>query len=481
MGQKCGIPVAVLRQATGLAGIAMAVSLSACVELGEPEPIAATSVSHGVETRTQRLARLTDKDAGGNPAFGAAIADEPAAALVARQVLEQGGNAADAATALYFALSVTWPAAAGLGGGGICLARNADERTVESIAFLARSPQNGGAVAVPGNVRGFALLQSRYGNRPWASVVGPAERMAATGFPVSRAAAGQFADAAALIAAAPALQAHFSGEGGALPRELDRVTRGDLATTLAAIRNQGVNGFYAGTTARRLVDEAARVGGALSLADLRDYRPEVAPAQRLPMTAANVAVPAEALGAGLYAGALWRNIEKAGASELAELARRTAASLGATDAPGRDYGSTAFAAIDGRGGAVACAVTMNGAFGAGHVAEGTGIVFSANPQQAASGIASAYLMPVIVTSANGSRVFFSGAGAGAPKGAAAIQHAARAALAGPEAVTSALAASPADARSPAHAIACPDGQPTGACVLATGPRGDGMGVTALGF
>ena len=465
MGQKCGFPVAVLRQATGLAGIAMAVSLSACVELGEPEPIAATSVSHGVETRTQRLARLTDKDAGGNPAFGAAIADEPAAALVARQVLEQGGNAADAATALYFALSVTWPAAAGLGGGGIC---------------LARSPQNGGAVAVPGNVRGFALLQSRYGNRPWASVVGPAERMAATGFPVSRAAAGQFADAAALIAAAPALQAHFSGEGGALPRELDRVTRGDLATTLAAIRNQGVNGFYAGITARRLVDEAARVGGALSLADLRDYRPEVAPAQRLPMTAANVAVPAEALGAGLYAGALWRNIEKAGAAELAELARRTAASLGATDAPGRDHGSTAFAAIDGRGGAVACAVTMNGAFGAGHVAEGTGIVFSANPQQAASGIASAYLMPVIVTSANGSRVFFSGAGAGAPKGAAAIQHAARAALAGPEAVTSALAASPADARSPAHAIVCPDGQPTGACALATGPRGDGMGVT-LGF
>ncbi|MEX1154719.1 gamma-glutamyltransferase, partial [Parvibaculum sp.] len=381
---------------------------------------------------------------------------------------------------LYFALSVTYPAAAGLGGGGVCLARNAGERTIESISFLARSPRGGGAIAIPGNVRGFALLQARYGKRPWTAVLGPAERMAATGFPVSRAGARQLADAAALIAASPSLRGSFAGKDGERARELDHVTRVELAAVLALIRSQGVNGFYAGQTARALVDEARLAGGAMSLEDLRDYRPDVAPAQMLSSPAGAVAVPAQALGAGVFAAALWRDTEKASAAELADIARRTAVSLGVTENLGRDFGSTAFATIDGKGGAVACAVTMNGAFGAGRVAEGTGIVMAANPQQASGGIASAFLMPVIVTSANGTRVFFSGAGAGAPEGAAAIQHAARSALAGTGAVAAALAASPADARSPAHAIACPEGLATGACSLAVGPRGDGMGVTAAG-
>ena len=85
-------------------------------------------------------------------------------------------------------------------------------------------------------------------------------------------------------------------------------------------------------------------------------------------------------------------------------------------------------------------------------------------------------MPVIVTSNSGTQIFFSGAGAGEPKGAASILGAARSALA--DTVADALAASPADARSPAHAISCPHGNVTGACTLAVGPRGDGMGVVS---
>ncbi|MDO8838195.1 MAG: gamma-glutamyltransferase [Parvibaculum sp.] len=483
MGQNCEVSITARRALILLAGLAMTVSLAACALEEPPEPVRGKAVSRGVETRTERQGRLTERDSDrADPLFGGvAVADEPSAVLVAREILEQGGNAADAAAALYFALSVTYPAAAGLGGGGVCLVRDAQERTVESIAFLARSPRGGGAVAIPGNVRGFALLQSRYGTRPWAAIVGPAERLAATGFPLSRAGARQLADAAPLIAASPSLQAGFARPDGERPRELDRVTRVELAGTLALIRSLGVNGFYAGQTARALVAEASRAGGALSLDDLRDDRPEVAPAQMLSMpAAAAVAVPAPTAGAGVFAAALWRDLEKTGPAELAEAARRTAVSLGVTENIDRDFGSTAFATVDGAGGAVACAVTMNGAFGLGHVAEGTGIVLSANPQQAARGIASAFLMPVIVTGANGSRIVFSGAGAGAPKGAAAIQHAARSALAGPDAVAAALAASPADARSPAHAIACPEGQAASACSPVAGPRGDGMGIVAAG-
>ena len=53
------------------------------------------------------------------------VGDEPFAVRTAAQVLAQGGSAADAAAAMFFARSVTYPVSAGLGGGGICIVRDA--------------------------------------------------------------------------------------------------------------------------------------------------------------------------------------------------------------------------------------------------------------------------------------------------------------------------------------------------------------------
>jgi hypothetical protein len=95
-----------------------------------------------------------------------------------------------------------------------------------------------------------------------------------------------------------------------------------------------------------------------------------------------------------------------------------------------------------------------------------------------AGLASAFLAPVIVTGASGEYVRLSGAGAGAPKGAAAIQYVGRNAQT-IDAANAALAIGPADARSPANAIVCPDGIASGSCGFAINPGGNGMAATGI--
>src|SRR5262249_56644104 len=97
---------------------------------------------------------------------GAVVADEPRAVTVARDVLVHGGTVADAAVALYFTLAVTLPSEAGLGGGGICIIHQANEKRTEVLDFLPHAAAAGG-VAVPSNVRGMAALHARYGRTRW--------------------------------------------------------------------------------------------------------------------------------------------------------------------------------------------------------------------------------------------------------------------------------------------------------------------------
>jgi len=94
------------------------------------------------------------------------VGDEPIAVRAGATILSQGGSAVDAVTTTYFALAATFPVAAGLGGGGICIVHDGTTGRSEEFDFLPRDASGGGAYAVPGNVRGFAMMQNSIGSLP---------------------------------------------------------------------------------------------------------------------------------------------------------------------------------------------------------------------------------------------------------------------------------------------------------------------------
>jgi gamma-glutamyltranspeptidase/glutathione hydrolase len=119
---------------------------------------------------------------------------------------------------------------------------------------------------------------------------------------------------------------------------------------------------------------------------------------------------------------LFANAARSADPESAVVAavRQSLASFGISALP-PDLGGTGFAAIDRNGQVATCAVTLNGAFGAGHSAGNSGVVL-ANSPSTPSGIAGAFLTPVIARDGDG-RAALAGVGAGGPNGTAAITYA----------------------------------------------------------
>jgi gamma-glutamyltranspeptidase / glutathione hydrolase len=366
----------------------------------------------------------SDKSA---PSTGFVVGDEPEAVRVGATILAHGGNAVDAVTAAYFALSVTYPVAAGLGGGGLCIVHDPVHSKTEAIDFLAHQPSRGGAYAVPGNVSGFSLLQSIYGRLPWQRVISPAEGAAAAGFPISEALAARLASSQDYIRLDAGLSAQFLDESGHVKPVGTIVTSPALAETLSQIRSLGPEAFYRGGIASQLVAYSSGEGGGISADDLAAYEPRRVAPNTVRVGGESAFLPPPTTGAGKFAGALLSRLTDAaghpmpknnlGAS-VAAATRATMDAFGLSSLP-KDLGATGFAAEDTDRLSVACAVTMNGPFGTAHTAKGTGVTLATAPNSAQTGLAAAFLTPVIATNSESS-ISLAGAGAGGPNGTAAI-------------------------------------------------------------
>ena len=391
--------------------------------------------------------------------FGGVVGDEPNSVVAARNILASGGNAADAAVALYFTSAVTYPAGAALGGGGACLVYDPDENRVEALEFPATAPNavRAGATvnnAVPAAPRGMSALQARYGRLQWRQLLGQAEQMARIGHPISRALARDIALVAGPLFADPVMAKLFARPDGTPLQEGDSLVQLDLAALLTIIRTRGPGTFYNGDLARKLVEATQAAGGSLTIEDMREYRPVWRDSIWLRYEFERMHVVPPPGAGGVILLQMWNMLTDGGRYDgaadderghlLAAIGMRAFADRGTTMPIAEqisedraedlmaDYrpdartpagslpsqpvafrespAGSSFVVIDGDGGAVACTITLNSLFGIGRIAAGTGIVLAAAPSSA--GRETSSQTPVLLVSHDTKQVLFAGAASG---------------------------------------------------------------------
>lgn len=342
----------------------------------------------------------------GSPGFvrgflGGIAAEDPAAALVGRQVLSAGGTAVDAAVAAGFAMAVTLPSRVGIGGGGACLVFDPAKAATEAVLFLpgARQGTPAGAdrpAAVPLLARGLFALHTRRSSRPFEELMAPAEQMARFGTEVSRGLAADLAAVAGPLLADPGAQAVFGRPGGGAKQAGEPLLQPELAGTLGQLRLAGVGDLHQGTLARRLEEVSRTAGGSLTLEELRSALPTLGQPIDLPVRGGDriAFLPPPADG-GLAAAAAFEALR--GGADISGAAERGLAAVAAWRAQGGDPvalvsapglpaarfaalpASAGLVAFDRAGVAVSCAFTLNNLFGTGRMAPGMGFLLAAAP------------------------------------------------------------------------------------------------------
>ena len=207
---------------------------------------------------------------------------------VGYEILQQGGNAIDAAVAVGFSLAVTLPRAGNLGGGGFMLIYKADSNKVHSIDYRSAAPNlaksemyltNSGVKrfgnivnAVPGTVAGLIKAHKEHGKLPLKKVLKPSIDLAKKGFKVS------YDLNYALKWAKDHLQANKVSKkkfyiNSNKPLPVDSLFRQpNLAKTLSLISRKGEKAFYSGEIAEWIVKDAKLNGGLIRKDDLASYK-----------------------------------------------------------------------------------------------------------------------------------------------------------------------------------------------------------------
>ena len=246
-----------------------------------------------VSTNLNAAGRTAIRGYNGAVASSSAIASE-----VGIQILQDGGNAIDAAVATAFAMAVTHPSAGNIGGGGFLVYHGVNGETT-TFDFREKAPLASTkdmyldadgkvinnemgpidhfsikAVGVPGTVAGLELAHQRLGSLDWSKLLTPSVELARQGIPITFKLHDDFNNPRrkSWFGNYPSSQKIFYKDNGKpyLPGDLWK--QNDLADTLERIQSEGRNGFYGGKTAQLIADFMATNDGLITLEDLRKYR-----------------------------------------------------------------------------------------------------------------------------------------------------------------------------------------------------------------
>ena len=204
---------------------------------------------------------------------------------IAAEILSNGGNAIDAGAALGFALAVTLPRAGNIGGGGFMLLHVAKLNKTIAIDFRETAPSaarqemffddDGNVVldetyrfshkssAIPGSVAGLAHIVEEYGTMTLAEVLAPAIRLARDGIEVTYDLAADLAFSQRLKNNPASLRKFYKPDGSNY--EVGEIFKQpDLAWTLSEIAAEGVDAFYRGSVAKKIVADMEAHNGLIT-------------------------------------------------------------------------------------------------------------------------------------------------------------------------------------------------------------------------
>jgi gamma-glutamyltranspeptidase/glutathione hydrolase len=209
-------------------------------------------------------------------------------AEVAKNILQNGGNAVDAAIAAQFVLAVTLPEAGNIGGGGFMLIYK--DKKSDFIDYREQAPlsahrdmyldENGNVIpnqsvigilssGVPGTVAGMWLAHQKHGSLPWKDLVQPSLNLAEKGFKVHPALAKSIEEYIVSLKSR-GFEVNFKDYfAGAKANETFQQL--ELADTLKRVRDQGRDGFYKGQTAKIISDFMRQENGLVTEQDLLSY------------------------------------------------------------------------------------------------------------------------------------------------------------------------------------------------------------------
>ena len=222
---------------------------------------------------------------------GAVTSAHPLASMVGAAMMQEGGNAFDAAIATQLSLAVVFPGAGNIGGGGFMLARKVNGELIgidyreaapasasrdmyldaQGNPIDGKSTRGSSASGIPGSIAGMISTHA-YAKLPFAKLIEPAIEFAEFGYVISeREAKGLNADRANFLK-------HSSAPSAFTQKEVwkagDTLIQLELAATLKRIQAKGLAGFYEGATAAYIVKEMQHSGGYISVEDLKNYTPK---------------------------------------------------------------------------------------------------------------------------------------------------------------------------------------------------------------